>query len=343
MPSHAAAFAPGRVNLIGEHTDYNEGLALPFAIAQGVTVRAREIGGRHVEALARDLGARDRFELERPLPAAGWRGYVRGAVVELRRAGVPLPGARIEIAGDVPRGAGMSSSAALQVALCLALIAMAGAEAPDDLAVVKLCSRIEHEWVGAQTGLLDQLASLCCESERALRIDFRSLALRSVPLALAGFRLVMLDSGQRHTNARSGYNRRRAECAQACGRLGVASLREADLAATARLPRPLSHRARHVLSENERVHGAVAALERGDLVALGALLDASHASLRDCYEVSTPAVEAAVDRLKCAGAIGARIVGGGFGGSVLGLLPADASAPEGAIEVRPGAGARLLA
>ena len=341
-PERAAAFAPGRVNLIGEHTDYNRGLALPFAITEGVTVRASALGARRVEAVARDLDADDSFVLDSQERAPGWRAFVRGVVAELAGAGVELRGARLEIAGTVPRGAGLSSSAALEVALSLALIALAGAELPDRRELARICSRVENEWVGARTGLLDQLASLYGERDAALRIDFDSLRIDPVPLVLHGWRLVTLDSGERHANAASGYNARRVECAQACEELGVESLREATMTAVDSLPSPLAERARHVLDENARVEAAVAALEAGDLAGLGLLLDASHASLRDLYEVSTPAVEAAADRLRAAGAAGARVIGGGFGGHVLGLLPPDVAAPDGALEVGPGPGARLL-
>jgi galactokinase len=342
LSEHAIAFAPGRANLIGEHTDYNDGLALPFAISEGVTVRGRALSERRIEALASDLNQSDSFELERPPPASEWRAFVRGAAAELQRAGIELRGASLEISGNVPRGGGLSSSAALEVALCLALIELADAERPDRTVLAKLCSRIENDWVGAQTGLLDQLASLYGERHKALRIDFRSLEVKPVALELDGYRLVTLDSGERHAHAASGYNERRAECAEACRALGVESLRDATLGMAETLPSPLAARARHVMTENERVEQTVAALQHEDLARVGKLLDASHASLRDCYEISTPAVEATVQRLRGAGAIGARIVGGGFGGNVLGLLPLEAEAPEGAIEVRPGSGARLL-
>jgi galactokinase len=342
LSSHATAFAPGRVNLIGEHTDYNQGLALAFAIGEGVTVRARRGDAGRVDAVARDLNASDSFELERPPRASGWRAFVRGAVAELQRAGVPLPGAQLQITGNVPRGAGLSSSAALEIALTLALIALSDAPEPDRIELAKICSKVENDWVGAQTGLLDQIASLFGEQDRALQIDFRSLEVRPVALELGGFKLVTLDSGERHANAASGYNERRAECKRACEELGVASLRDATLEMIDPLTPPLAQRARHVITENARVEATVAALQRGDLAEVGRLLDASHASLRDCYEISTPAVEAAVQRLKRAGAVGARIIGGGFGGNVLGLLPPDASPPPQAIEVRPGAGARVI-
>jgi galactokinase len=339
----ASAFAPGRVNLIGEHTDYNRGLALPFAITEGVTVHATATGDERILARAANCGEEDEFALAAVHRAEGWRAFVRGVVAELRRAGFPLVGARLEIGGDLPQGAGLSSSAALEVALCLALLALSGATGADRMRLARLCSRVEHEWVGARTGLLDQLASLYGAPRTALLIDFRALEIDPVPLRLAGgWRLVTLDSGERHANASSRYNERRAECSRACELLGVESLREASYVAVERLPEPPRRRARHVLDENARVKDTVAALRAGDLPALGRLLNASHASLRDQYEVSTPAVEATVEQLLQAGAVGARIVGGGFGGHVLGLLAPGVHAPERAREVRAGPGAHLL-
>jgi galactokinase len=343
LSDHVIAFGPGRVNLIGEHTDYNDGLALPFAIADGVTVRAEALADRRIRAVAVDLGEQDEFSLDRVEAADGWRAFVRGAVGELSWFGASLVGASLSISGTVPRGSGLSSSAALEVALVLALLSVSGVPEPDRLELARLCSRVENEWVGAQTGLLDQIASLFGEPDRALQIDFRSLDVEPVALSLDGCRLITLDSGEAHAHAGSGYNDRRRECAEAAERLGVQSLRDATLDMADGLPAPLSLRVRHVVSENERVREAVVALERGDMVQVGQLLDASHASLRDCYEVSTPAVEAAVARCKRAGALGARIMGGGFGGSVLALLPGDASGLEGAVEVRPGPGARVSA
>jgi galactokinase len=212
----------------------------------------------------------------------------------------------------------------------------------DRVAIARLCSRVESDWVGAQTGLLDQLASLYGAPETALRIDFQTLAIDPVPLRLDGWRLVVVDSGERHDLASSGYNERRAECARACELLGVASLREASAAELPRLPEPLRRRASHVLGENERVGEAVAALQGGDLKALGGLLNAAHESLRDRYEVSTPAIDATVERLRRSGALGARLVGGGFGGSVLGLFEPAVAPPAAARAVRPSAGARVL-
>lgn len=337
------AFAPGRVNLIGEHTDYNDGLCLPFAIDRGVTVAAEPLPGGRIEAHALDLSERAGFDLGgslEPEAGAGWPQFVRGAAAELLREGVELRPCLLRISGDVPRGAGLSSSAALSISLCLALCAVAGAEPPGRIELARLCSRIERDWCGAETGLLDQLASLFGERGRALRIDMRGPALESVPLELEGHVLATLDSGAGRSVAASGYNQRREECRAACRALGVGSLRDAD--GHGGLPEPLDRRVRHVLSENERVDAAVEALAAGDLQGLGRLLDASHRSLRDDYEVSVPAVEAAVEACREAGALGARIMGGGFGGAVLGLFPPDQEPPDDVLKVAPGPGARLL-
>ncbi len=232
------------------------------------------------------------------------------------------------------------------MALCLALLAIAEVAPPERMALARICSRVENEWVGARTGLLDQIASLFGEPDRAMRIDFQSLEVTPVALELGGYRLVTLDSGERHAHAGNadggGYNQRRAECAQAAERLGVSSLREVTLAQTAELSEPLRARARHVVTENARVQETVAALSTGDLERVGELLNASHASLRDDFQISTPTVERAVQTLRDAGAIGARIVGGGFGGHVLGLMPPGAEPPSGAIQVEPGPGARIV-
>jgi galactokinase len=338
----AVAFAPGRVNLIGEHTDYNDGLCLPFAIELGITVRAHARDDEWVAATALDLGEDDAFPLAHPPPAHGWRAFVHGIVAAVRSAGVPLSGAQLEISGDLPRGAGLSSSAALEVALALALNEVGGGPQLDRLELAKLCSRVENEWVGAQTGLLDQMACLFARADHAALLDMRDLAIEPVPMRLAGWRLVVADSGEHHEHAASGYNERRRECAGAARELGLASLRDARRADVARLPAPLDRRVLHVIEENERVERATEALRAGDMEALGRLLDASHASLRDLYEVSVPAVERTVELLKRAGAAGARMVGGGFGGSVLALFAPEVEPPADTIVVRPGPAARLI-
>jgi galactokinase len=276
------------VNLIGEHTDYNGGLALPFAIEQGITVTARP-------------GPREAPE--------GARAFLDGVLDELGAAD-----AAIEVQSDLPAGAGLSSSAALAAAIALAV---GGATDPWELA--RLCQRVENDHLGARTGLLDEIAVLMSPPGGALLIDFADLSTSPVALELGAWRLAVLDSGERHAHAASGYNERRAECERGDpGRL------------------------RHVESENGRVREAVEALRTHDLPRLGALLDASHASLRDDYEVSTAAVEATRDRMLAAGAAGARIMGGGFGGSVLGLFPPDGQPPADALAVQPGTPAHVL-
>ncbi|HTQ68844.1 MAG TPA: galactokinase family protein [Solirubrobacteraceae bacterium] len=353
MPAESVgAFAPGRVNLIGEHTDYNGGLALPFAIAEGITVSAEALGGgdtahdgSRIEARALDLDERDAFDIGEPWPNGGWRAFVRGTAGELQNQGWTFPSATLEIGGDLPRGAGLSSSAALEVALALALLELAREPRPphpDAIALATLCSRVENDWVGARTGLLDQLASLCGEAEHAVLIDFRTLEMEPVPLRLEAWRLVVLDSGERHDVASSGYNDRRVECARACELLGIEYLSEANTGALGDLPETLRKRALHVLEEDARVRTAASALRRGDLAPLGELLNASHRSLRDQYEVSTPALDAAAARLRECGAAGARMIGGGFGGSVLGLFGPGSRPPPEAREVQPSAGAHVL-
>jgi len=280
-------------------------------------------------------GVRFPLRAEREPPLGDWRDFVRGAIGELLASGTGVSGGELTIESNLPQGVGLASSAALSVALCLAL----GGDSGDRVGLAKLCSRIENDWVGARTGLLDQLASLLAREGQAVRLDFRSLDVRHVPLRLGGWRLAVVDSGERRALATSGYNERRAECERACGLLGIDSLREIDSARD--LPPPLDRRVGHVIGENARVDTTVAALECGDLAEVAACVDASHASLRDLYDASTPAVERTVERLKAAGAAGARMIGGGFGGQVLALFPPGVAAVGRA--VAPGPGARVVA
>ncbi len=317
------AFAPGRVNLIGEHTDYNEGLSLPFAIGAGVTVDAALRTGS-----------------ERA--GGGDSALVSGVVEQLRAAGRRVPAAQTAISSTLEEGEGLASSAALGVAAALALLELAGQRA-EPVEVARLCQRAEHRALGTRSGLLDQLASLCGSSGHAVRIDFRSLELTSVPLDLGGWRLGVASSGERRELARSGYNERRQECERAARLLGVGSLRAARSSDVDRLPEPLGRRLAHVLSENDRVERAVIAVGEGDWTGLGELLDASHASLRELYDASTDGVERTAGRLREAGAAGARMMGGGFGGSVLALFAPGAALPYGVREVAPSAGARVVA
>ena len=262
-------------------------------------------------------------------------------VRELRAAGFEPPAAEIAISSTLPEGEGLSSSAALTVAVALALLELAGRRA-QRVEVARLCQRAEQHALGTRSGLLDQLASLCGSEGHAVRIDFRSLEITPVPLDLGGWRLGVTSLGETRELAASGYNERRAECERACSLLGIESLRSARGSDVDRLPEPLGRRLAHVLSENDRVDLAVAALGKGDWAGIGRLLDASHVSLRDDYDASTGAVERTVVRLREAGTAGARMMGGGFGGSVLALFPPGAELPEGVRAVTPGGGAGLI-
>ena len=328
------ARGPGRVNLIGEHTDYNDGLALPFAIDRGVTVTAEPLAGDRIQARALDLGEDDEFALAAPERTDGWRAFVRGTVAELTAAGYALRPCRLTIESDLEQGAGLSSSAALETALCLALLAVAGEPSRDRRELAKLCSRVENDWVGADTGLLDQLASLCSEPGHAVRIDFATLALEPVPLDLGGWTLVTLDSGATHSIAGIGLQRAPPRVPRgvraARHRLAARGRREID-----GLPEPLRARARHVVTENARVDATIAALRAGDLERGRASCSTPRTpACATTTTASVPEVERTVERLKEAGAAGARMVGGGFGGAVLALLRPGVAAPAGALARR---------
>jgi galactokinase len=331
------AFAPGRVNLLGEHTDYNGGLALPFAIEEGVTVRATTVPGPFVLARARDLNETDHFDLHHPQPAAGWRGFLRGAAAELAWAGNALRPAKLEISGTVPRGRGLGSSSALAVSLALSMLAHAGIDEGDRLALARLCARIEGEWAGGRAGVLDHLASLLGRPGQALRIDFATFEVETVPLELGAWTLAVVPSAERRELAPSGYGERRRECAEAAERLGGEALARAERGAAEQLDEPWRSRALHVLDETARVEAGAAALRAGDLPELGRLMNDAHASLRDCFGISSPGVERTVERCVAAGAAGARLMGG----SVLALFPAGVRPPAGSLVVRPSAGARV--
>jgi galactokinase len=331
------AFAPGRVNLLGEHTDYNGGLALPLAIEQGVTVRATTLPGPFVMARARDLNETDTFDLHHPQPAAGWRGFLRGAAAELAWAGNRLAPAKLEISGTVPRGRGLGSSSALSVSLSLAMLGHAGIEVGDRVELARLSSRVEGEWAGGRAALLDHLTALVAKAGHAVRIDFATLEVEQVPFDLGGWTLAVVPSAERRELAPSGYGERRRECAEAAQRLGGEALSRAERGAAEQLEEPWRGRALHVLDENARVEAGVEALRGGDVAGLGPLMDASHASLRDCFGISSPAVERTVERCKNAGAAGARLMGG----SVLALFEPGVRVPGGSLEVRPAAAARL--
>ena len=314
------ASASGRVNLIGEHTDYNGGFVLPTPIPQRTRVTLAPRAGDLVVIASRELGATAEYQLGHERHSGTWLDYVMGCTQALRLAGHRLGGCELHVESDVPVGGGLSSSAALELAVLRAL-REAHALAIDDLALALLGQRAEVDLVGAPVGVMDQLAASLGTLGAALFIDCRDLSIRSIELPAAD--LVVIGSGLRHDHAAGDYRVRRAECDEAARLLGGVSLRDVglgDLAAIARLPAPLDRRARHVVTENARVLAAVRAIEDGDLSALGAVLLAGHASMRDDFEASLPAIDQLVAIASADPAVhGARITGGGFGGAIVAL------------------------
>jgi galactokinase len=310
--------APGRVNLIGEHTDYNQGLVLPVALDLECRVTAVASRWNLLKARSLDLGLEQTWPLGSFERHGDWSDYVAGVAVELAKSGVRIPPAELEIRSTVPIGAGISSSAALEVAVALALCGLAGVELSRvELAVA--CQRAENQFVGIQSGIMDQLVSLLGVRGHALLIDCRSLDKRPVPLP-EGCDLILVNTMVRHELAATEYNRRRQECEEAAALLGV-SLRDARPADAAALPEPLRRRARHVIGENGRVEQFIAACASGDLEQAGELMYASHASLRDDYEVSCPELDFLVETARSIGGVlGARLTGGGFGGCTVNLV-----------------------
>jgi galactokinase len=357
--------APGRANLMGEHTDYNDGFVLPFALGQGVTAVASLAPGassgsssgspsgssssrRLVLCSRQEPGAAVSVDLDGLAPGqvTGWAAYPAGVAWALQAAGYPVPGACVAIDSDLPVGAGLSSSAALECATALALTALAGVEIPRaDL--VTIARRAENEFVGVPTGVMDQSASLRCRAGQALLLDCRSLEIAQVPFdpAAAAAGLLIINTRADHVLSDGAYGERRAECEEAARRLGVPSLRSVtDPADVDRLDDPvLRRRARHVVADDQRVLEVVALLRSlpgsasgsasGSADAIGAyreigrLLSQAHTSLRDDFEVSWPEADAAVEAALAAGAAGARMIGGGFGGSVLALVPSALDGP----------------
>jgi galactokinase len=314
------ASAPGRVNLIGEHTDYNEGFVLPTPIPQRTLVELRARGDDQIVVWSREIGAWASYRLGDERRRGGWLDYVMGCTAMLRDAGHRIAGSELRIASQVPLGGGLSSSAALEIAVLRGFRAAYALEI-DDLELAMIGHRAETQLVGAPVGAMDQLASSLGRLGSALFIDLRSLEIRS--LALPPADLVVIGSGLRHDHAAGDYRTRRAECEEAARRLGVPALRDvglADLPEIAALPPPLDRRARHVVTENARVLAAVRAIEDGDLRTLGELLGAAHASMRDDFEASLPEIDHLVAIADADPAIwGARITGGGFGGSIVAL------------------------
>jgi galactokinase len=332
------ARAPGRVNLIGEHTDHNEGFVLPTIIDRYVEVVVRRRPDRQVRIVAADTGEREENDLDQPIDYSsfGWLPYVLGVVHELEQRGRITFGVDVVFRGDVPLGAGLASPAALEVATALAVDAVFNLWlTPIDMAL--LCRDVEHRYAGLRCGIMDQYASRLGRSDHALLIDCRSLEGRHVPINLDRHRLVIVDSGVRRILVDTSYNERRSECEEA-----VAVLRTADPTLTAlrdltpellatcerqMAPNVLA-RCRHVMAENQRVLEACERLAANDLPAVGRLMNVSHLSLRDDYEVSYPALDRLVEEAsRVDGVLGARVAGAGFGGCTVNLV-AEEALPE---------------
>jgi galactokinase len=313
--------APGRVNLIGEHTDYNEGFVLPTVIPQRTHVALAPRGDRLVRVVSAQAGDGTVFEyrLGEEHPRHDWTDYVQGVTRVLADHTSGIGGADLFIESAVPVGSGLSSSAALLVAAARAF-RQAYSLTLDDITLARLAQRAETDFVGAPVGIMDQMVCSLASDRQALFLDSRTLDYRLIALP-PEVELVVINSGVAHQHSSGDYRTRRAECERAAAALGVAALRDltpADLPRAMALPEPLGRRARHVVTEDERVLRAVAALERGDLAELGRLFYASHASMRNDYEVSVPEIDLLVDLARVEpGVHGARLTGGGFGGSVV--------------------------
>ncbi len=334
--------APGRVNLIGEHTDYNDGFVMPIAIDRATTATMTL---RHDRTIAARSGRSPAATIDLDRigggPSGVWSDYVRGTAAVLERRGHRLPGADVVFESDVPTGAGLSSSAALEVATGFGLLDLAGATiGPTELALA--CQQAEHEFAGTRCGIMDQFIACHGRAGHALMLDTRSLQPQWLPLP-SSVRILVCNSMTKHAHASGEYNERRADCEAGVRALrgvrpGVGALRDvtvADLdASRARLDDRVYRRCRHVVTENDRVVRAAAALKRGDLAAFGTLMKESHASMRDDYAISTPEIDALVEAaLACGGVYGARLTGGGFGGCTVALVDA-AAAPIAAARIR---------
>ncbi len=318
------ADAPARANLLGEHTDYNDGFVLPTPLAYRTVVEAGADEGASGGTLSMHAAQFDET-VERRLgePRRGdWTDYVLGSVSVLAQQGVAVPPMRLAIDSDVPMGAGISSSAALEVAVLRAVRSLLRIDL-DDVTLAKLGQQAENGYVGMQCGIMDQMVSSLGTYGKALFLDTRDLSTELVDLP-ADERIVIIHCGVAHKLTEGGYNTRRQECEAACEALGVPSLRAVstdELDRVDALPEPLNRRARHVVTENQRVLDGVAALRAGDIGRFGELMNDSHRSQRDDYEVSIPEIDALAESAQRHGAIGARLTGGGFGGSIVALVP----------------------
>jgi galactokinase len=315
--------APGRVNLIGEYTDYNDGFVLPMAIDRAVWIALRPRPDRQVTVHSRDFDETAEFSLDNLQRGQGWCEYVKGMAHVFRKAGYTLRGWEGVMTGNIPIGAGLSSSAATEMAVARAFAAVSGFNwEPARMAAAG--QRCENQWIGVNSGIMDQMASAVAQAGQALFLDCRTLAFEQVPLP-QGLAVVVMDTTTRRGLVNSAYNQRRDQCEAAARVLGVKALRDANLdqlqAAADKMDEVTFHRARHVITENQRVLQAIQAMRAGDVVRLGALLDASHTSLRDDFEVSNPALDQmVVCARQQAGCLGARMTGAGFGGCAVALV-----------------------
>ena len=328
-PASLTASAPGRVNLIGEHTDYNGGYVLPTVIPQRTLVELARRDDNRIRAASANVGRRlVEYRLGDEQRRGAWTDYLQGVTWALRQEGHRLGGADIRIDSKVPLGSGLSSSAALLVALLRAFREAFGLEL-QDVPLARLAKRAENDFVGAPVGIMDQMACSLAGDRQALFLDTRSLDYTIIELP-PGIDLVIINSGIAHNHAKGDYRTRRAECERAAEALGVPQLRDlgpTDLPRVMALPEPLGRRARHVVTEDERVLAAVRAIKAGDVSSLGQLFYASHDSMRDDYEVSIPEIDLLVDLTRADNDIhGARLTGGGFGGSVVMLAKPGTSA-----------------
>lgn len=320
------AQAPGRINLIGEHTDYNLGYAMPIALEERTTVRFEPDGTDRITVRSSEEGDGVSFALDAaPGDVDGWSAYVAGAVWALAQADHPVVGGSLAVSSDVPIGAGLSSSAALECAVVLAMNAATDFKL-DMLDVARLAQRGENDFVGAPTGLMDQLASLNGEVDRAMLIDFDDSSVRHVVFDLDsyGLTLMVINSNAAHRHSTGEYASRRESCHRAAQTLGVPSLREVQNVdgVLGRVADEVDRRrVRHVLSENQRVLDCVKVLEAFDFGRVGELMTQSHASMRDDFEITTPHIDLIADSAVRHGALGARMTGGGFGGCVISLVP----------------------
>lgn len=329
--------APGRVNLIGEHTDYHDGFVLPCAVPQrAFAILQVHAGGRRVQATSQELPERITYELGHEIAARTWGDYVKGLTWVLRDAGFTLGGFDLHLHSEIPPGSGLSSSAAVEIATMRAL--RSAFDLPiGDVELARLAQRAEVEFVGAPVGIMDQMASSLAGERHALFLDTRTLESEQIPLP-PGLELLVINSGVTHQHAAGDYATRRRESEEAARRLGITRLRDAGLErlpALERLPEPLGRRARHVITENARVLEACDALRRGDLDRLGRLFSASHISMRHDYEVSVPLVDLLVELTdREEGVFGARMTGGGFGGAIVAAVAAGRAAAIGAVVTR---------